>query len=141
MVVQILVGTVLIATTIIVSMILVALAIRFLAKHGAWLSRGNPLVKSSFALTGVTIWLIFVLTLTMWIWALAFYGLGLFDNLETALYFSMVAFTTLGFGDVTLPESWRLLSGFVAANGLILFGLSTAFLIELLSRLRQSQTK
>jgi hypothetical protein len=47
----------------------------------------------------------------------------------------MVSFTTLGFGDVTLPHDWRLLSGIIAANGLILFGLNTAFLIEILNRL------
>jgi len=68
-------------------------------------------------------------------WALAFWSIGAFEGLERALYFSMVSFTTLGFGDVTLPQNWRLLSGIIAANGLILFGLNTAFLIEILQRL------
>ena len=63
--------------------------------------------------------------------------LGAFETLERALYFSVVVFTTLGFGDITLPEPLRLLSGLSAANGLLLFGLSTAYLVEFLSGLRQ----
>ncbi|MEM9736953.1 MAG: ion channel, partial [Pseudomonadota bacterium] len=51
-----------------------------------------------------------------------------------ALYFSVVAFTTLGFGDVLLPQEWRLLAGLSAANGLLIFGVSTAFLVEVFRR-------
>jgi len=32
---------------------------------------------------------------------------GAIEHLETARYFSMVTFTTLGYGDVTLPSDWR----------------------------------
>jgi hypothetical protein len=53
-------------------------------------------------------------------------GLGAIETLETAVYFSTVTFTTLGFGDITLDEDWRLLSSFEAANGLLMFGWSTA---------------
>ena len=75
----------------------------------------------------------------MWIWAAAYVGIGAIESLEPALYFSVVAFTTLGFGDITLPLEWRLLSGLTAANGLLLFGLSTAFLVEFLIKLRRAQ--
>ena len=60
------------------------------------------------------------------------------------MYFSAITFTTVGFGDATLPEEWRQLSGVLGANGLILFSLSTAFLFEVLRRLfgsRQDQNK
>ena len=83
----------------------------------------------------MTIWLLLALGLGVWVWALAFMILGLFETMEAALYFSAVAFTSLGFGDVTLDAKWRLLSGFIAANGLILFSLATAFLIEVMRRL------
>ena len=45
-----------------------------------------------------------------------------------------VSATTLGYGDTLLSEKWKLLSGFIAANGLILFSLNTAFLFEALRR-------
>ena len=72
----------------------------------------------------------------MLLWALFLVALGVFNNLESSLYFSMISFTTLGFGDVILPPQWRLLSGFIAIDGFFLFGLNTAFVFEVLRRLR-----
>lgn len=80
-----------------------------------------------------------MITASVWIWALAFLWLDLFPTLEEAVYFSLVAFTTLGFGDVLLPRDWRLLSGMAAANGLLNFGLLTAMLVETMRTLRRGQ--
>ena len=55
--------------------------------------------------------------------------------------FSLVSFTTLGFGDILLDEPYRLLSGMMAADGLILFGLTTAFLIEFIRSLHVAQAE
>lgn len=73
-------------------------------------------------------------TVEAWCWAIILWQLGEFADLQTALYFAVVAATTLGYGDLTLSESWRLLGTFVAMGGLILLGTSTAFLIELMRR-------
>jgi hypothetical protein len=64
--------------------------------------------------------------LQMAIWAWLFMLLGEFDNFTHALYFSGVTFATLGYGDVVLSEGWRLLSALEAANGILMFGVSTA---------------
>ena len=80
-----------------------------------------------------------MLTVAVWIWAVAFRLLGIFGTLEASVYFSLVAFTTLGFGDVLLPQEWRLLSGLSAANGLLMFGLMTAVLVETLRETRGMQ--
>ena len=73
----------------------------------------------------------------IWLWAILFLYLEphILPNLESALYFSTSAFTTVGFGDVFLDEKWRLLSSFESANGFILFGWSTAFIFEIISKL------
>ena len=55
---------------------------------------------------------------------------------EPALYFSTVSFTTLGYGDIVLGPDWRIMSAIEGANGLILFGWSTAFLISMMSKMR-----
>ena len=55
--------------------------------------------------------------------------------MQSALYFSTVTFTTLGYGDITLQERWKLLSSFEAVNGIVLFGVSTAFVFAVLKRL------
>lgn len=66
-----------------------------------------------------------------WSWAAVFVAVGEFDTFEPALYFSTVTATTLGYGDVTLSETWRLVGAFEAMGGLILFAASTAFLLAL----------
>ena len=69
------------------------------------------------------------------IWAVTYLGIGAFEILDDALYFSIVTFTTLGFGDITLSEEWRLLSSFEAANGIIIFGWSTAIFMAVVQRI------
>ncbi len=69
------------------------------------------------------------------LWAVLFLYLGEFTKFGNALYFSIVTSSTLGYGDITLTQQWRLLGSFASMGGLILFGASTAFMIELMSRL------
>lgn len=65
-------------------------------------------------------------------WAGAYLSLGAFSDIEPALYFSIVTFTSLGYGDIVLTEQWRLLASFQAANGIILFGWTTAIAFAVL---------
>jgi len=62
-------------------------------------------------------------------WALLYTALGAFKDFETALYFSGVTFTSLGYGDVVLTGRMRLLGPLQAANGLMMFGITTALFI------------
>jgi voltage-gated potassium channel Kch len=62
----------------------------------------------------------------MAIWALLFRVIGEFDDFQTALYHSAVNFVTLGYGDIVMSPRWRLLGALEAANGILMFGLSTA---------------
>jgi hypothetical protein len=67
------------------------------------------------------------------LWA-GFYRLwSLFPDYESALYFSLTSFTTIGYGDVLMPEKWRLLGCIEGLTGVLLSGLSTAFLFVILS--------
>jgi len=134
---QIFLGSLVIPVTIFVQIWFIRVAIKRLkSMYGGRsptprLSQTLPVV---LVLSAATLWLLAALSIAIWIWAGFFQILGCFDTLEKSLYFSMVSFTTLGFGDVTLPQEWRILSGMIAANGLVLFGLNTAFLIEVLHR-------
>jgi uncharacterized membrane protein len=62
-------------------------------------------------------------------WALLYSALGAFEDFETAMYFSGVTFTSLGYGDVVLDGRMRLLGPLQAANGLMMFGITTAVFI------------
>ena len=84
----------------------------------------------------LSLWLMAAHSIEIAMWAKLFLHLDLFGSFEPALYFAAVSYTTLGFGDVLLAEEWRMLSGATAASGLLLFGLSAAFLIETTAKLR-----
>lgn len=75
----------------------------------------------------------------IWLWAFLYLLIGAEPDFEQALYFSTTTFTTVGFGDVVLDKQWRLLSSFQAANGFILFGWSTAFIFEIMSKLYKEE--
>lgn len=59
-------------------------------------------------------------------WAVLYRSLGALEDFETAMYFSGVTFTSLGYGDVVLTGRIRLLAPLQAANGLMMFGITTA---------------
>ena len=65
----------------------------------------------------------------IWLWAGLFLYLDILHTLESALYFSTVTSTTVGYGDVVLGPDWRLLGSIQGMGGIILFGISTAFVV------------
>ncbi|MDJ1008930.1 MAG: ion channel [Paracoccaceae bacterium] len=139
MVSQLGLGAALILATILIGAgVWLGLELAFLRLHG-WLMRPPHRPKLVAALVVALLGTLAMITVSVWLWALAFYGLGIFADLEAALYFSLVAFTTLGFGDVLLPLEWRLLGGMTAANGFLSFGLVTALLVETLRNVRIGQ--
>lgn len=99
-----------------------------------WLDRTKAFGYGHFPLLYdlcvASLWILLVLTTSVWGWAALYLTLGLFEALEPALYFSIASFTTVGYGDVVLEPGWRLLAGLTATHGLLTFGLFTAFLVE-----------
>jgi Ion channel len=75
------------------------------------------------------------------LWAVFYYTQNLFDDFETSLYFSMVSFTTLGYGDVLLPKRWRLLGVVEGFSGVLLCGISTAFIFAVINGVFQAQLR
>lgn len=71
------------------------------------------------------------------LWAVFYYTQNLFSDFETSLYFSMVSFTTIGYGDVLLPRRWRLLGVIEGFSGVLLCGISTAFIFAVMNAMLQ----
>ena len=141
MITQLLIGGVLIAATVTAQVLFFGAAIMVLNKYGDGLAKPPLVRKTVVSLIAVVLWLMVGHSVGAWIWAAAYMLVGAFDALEPALYFSLVTFTTLGYGDITLSPEWRLLSALAAANGLLIFGLSTAFLVEFLSHVTKAQQR
>jgi len=66
---------------------------------------------------------------------LVFAGSGEFHDFAAAIYHSAENYTTLGYGDVVMSASWRLLGPLEAADGMLMFGVSTALIFTLINRL------
>jgi hypothetical protein len=73
-------------------------------------------------------------TLEVFVWALAYAIVGAAPAGSDILYFAFVNYTTLGYGDITPVESWRLNGPMTAMNGILMFGWSTAVLFEVLRK-------
>jgi hypothetical protein len=139
MLVQLILGSGLITLTAIVAALSWWGLEAFLTRTHNWVERQPHGPKLTVMLCLAMLWSIAMVTASVWIWALTLRVLEIFPTTEASVYFSLVVFTTLGFGDVLLPVEWRLLGGLAAANGLLVFGLLTAMLVETLrqTRLRQ----
>ena len=133
--IQLVLGTlVIIASVIFHVAALVGLA-RFLRRIDPRLPFPGSMFHTMLVLGLAMLVIIGIHTIEAWGWAAIYLRLGEFEEFEDALYFSVVTATTLGYGDITLSDSWRILATFEAMGGLILFGGSTAFLLGLMRRI------
>lgn len=107
-------------------------SLELLMKHGPLRDRMR---RTHFYWIGGVVLLMFVVSVVeVAIWAGVYLSLNAIEGFEQALYFSTVTFTTLGYGDIVLDERWRLLAAFEAANGIIMFGWTTAIVIAAVQR-------
>lgn len=135
-----LIGVLLVAATIVIQATGTSVWVRFLGDRytgadGRW--AGN---RWLVILSGTGLLLVFLHTIQIVLWAMTYRLIlpaGELETFETAVYFSFVTFTTLGYGDITLSEGWRLLSGIQAMNGILLVGWSTAILFAVVQRIWQ----
>lgn len=75
------------------------------------------------------LFLVILHSIEITIWSLVYLvlpGIEEIKTFEEAIYFSIVTYTSLGYGDITLNPTWRIIAGFEAINGIILIGWTTA---------------
>ena len=69
------------------------------------------------------------------LWAAVYYfnpEISSLSSFSESVYFSLITFTTIGYGDVVIDSDWRILAGLEAINGIILVGWSTAMVFSFL---------
>jgi Ion channel len=114
----------------------VRLALLLVRRRGSMVRRFGT-AHNSMVLIGVFGALLLLHLTESCIWGAFYRWRGLFENYETSLYFSLGTYTTLGYGDVLLPQRWRLLGSLEGITGVLLCGLSTAFLFSVVNSLFQ----
>jgi Ion channel len=73
------------------------------------------------------------------LWAILFILCGEFQEFGIAYYHSAVNYTTLGYGDLIMSPAWKLLGPLEAADGMLMFGVSTAIIFAIIVRLIQAR--
>src|SRR5215813_2251642 len=121
--------------------------------HGMALSAGVDLFRRERRLgrAGTIFWKdVAIVTLTVTIalaahlieialWAVLFLFSGEFSEFGAAYYHSAVNYTTLGYGDIVMSAAWKVLGPMEAADGMLMFGISTALVFALIQRLIQTR--
>lgn len=86
----------------------------------------------------LAVWMIACHLIEITAWALLYLWQAAMPDLQSAVYFSAVTYTTTGYGDLVLPPEWRLVGGVEALTGILMCGWSTAFFFELLREMTRA---
>jgi hypothetical protein len=101
--------------------------------------RPTPAVPKFWSSTGQLVHVAFLTVLLhlaqILVWAAYYAWLGALPDFATASYFSAVTYTTTGYGDLVLPEEWRLACGVEALTGILMCGLSTGMFLAVFSHI------
>ncbi|MEO7635400.1 MAG: ion channel [Sphingomicrobium sp.] len=132
MVKQLVLATAMVMVTVGIHLIGLALLVRVLRSHNRLFQRMKIIPLT--LLLAATIGIIVIHTVEIWLFAALYIELHAFQTFEQALYFSTVSYAAIGYGDVLMPHAWRIVGAIEGATGIIMLGLSTAFLISLLTQ-------
>jgi hypothetical protein len=129
----------LVAGTVVVHAVGLAALIKTLAgRHTQLPTRVWPMIR---LVVGLTWALILIHLIEVAIWALFFLWAECLPDAESAFYFSGVTYATVGYGDVVLPQPWRLLGPLEGLTGILMCGLSTGFFFAIFSRILGARLK
>jgi hypothetical protein len=133
------VGLLAVLCTILIHSVALGISVRFFRR------------ERKLGLVGPRVWVnlgIFVLTMSIAftahlieiaLWAALFVLCGEFKSLGLAFYHSAVNYSTLGYGDLIMSSSWKLLGPLEAADGALMFGVSTAMVFTIAQRLMHAR--
>ena len=96
---------------------------------------GAPFWRVTWGLVRVAWWLVVMHLAEIAVWATFYWWQECLPDAESSFYFSGVTYTTVGYGDLVLPQEWRLLGPVEGLTGILMCGLSTGFFFALLSRM------
>jgi len=138
---QILIGVGVIIATAIIHGFILSLALVHLSPLSRWAVKVESAARITLAVSATVIWIMIAHILGVALWALVFVAVDAIPDADTAFYFSLVAYTTLGLGDILPGENWDILTGLCAANGFLIFGWSTAFQVQYFDQLNKMRAE
>ena len=127
-------GTLLISFNVVIHTVGLIILARWMSWIVRWFRLHRHSLGKTIAMVTTVLGLFLVHTIEVWVWAFAYWAIGVVNGLEEAVYFSTVTFSTLGYGDITPAVGWRVFAALEAMNGFILIGWSIAYLIAASTR-------
>jgi voltage-gated potassium channel len=97
-----------------------------------WERHGGIFINT-LSLTWVVGTLVLLHILEIAVYACFYYWVGIVPSFETAGYFSITTYTTVGYGDVVLPKEWRTFGASEALIGILMTAWSTGLLITVVN--------
>jgi hypothetical protein len=140
MLINLLIGLPITVLCLLLQAVMVGLSLRRYVEFRQRLTKPSP-SSTILILSLVMLFMLFGNFLQMAIWAGLFVVLNEFQSFSQAMYFSGVTFATLGYGDLVLSPARQLLSALEAANGILMFGVSTAVMTAALSDTLKQYTR
>jgi hypothetical protein len=113
-------------------------AIRRLRSQGTTAPQFWPWTWLFIRLAG---WIVLLHLIEITVWALFYVWASAMPELQSALYFSAVTYTTTGYGDLVLPKEWQLVGAVEALTGILMCGWSTGFFFAVVSRMFTAETR
>ena len=132
MIAKILAGWALVASCVVIHAAGITAAMRLVRNHPA---TSSAFWRWTWLFVRLAGWMIFLHLIEIALWAWFYLRQNAMPDLQSALYFSAVTYTTTGYGDLVLPKAWRLEGGIEALTGILMCGWSTGFFFAILSRM------
>jgi len=132
---QILWGSLYLGACLLLQIVFLAMAEQTLDKTKNWLHRRRPVWRVMLIFVLALMFIVTSHTAQVWVWAIIYVYWEVLPDWNSAVYFSLVTYTSLGYGDIVLAPGVRIFAGFAAVTGLLGFGISTAYLVALMARL------
>jgi len=137
--IPLLVGACVVVCTMLIHGLALNGAVRFV-RHEKQVGRAGTHFWSDLGIVTLTMSIALVAHLMeIALWAVLFKICGEFPDLATAYYHSAVNYTTLGYGDLIMTPSWKLLGPMEAADGMLMFGVSTAIIFAVIQKLIETR--
>ncbi|MGC3937785.1 ion channel [Roseobacter sp. EG26] len=131
---QIMFGSAVLLVCSLLHILIVARLVRYLRNHDHFAEHRNTR-HQILTVCALFLVLLFSHTLQIYISAFSLWAAGALPGYEAPIYYALVTYTTVGYGDVVLDPGFRIAGAMVSVTGILMFGMTTAFVVGLFSRI------
>jgi hypothetical protein len=135
---KLVIGWCLLAVCVVIHAAGVISAVRWIRRQP---SPGKQFLRWTWMFICVAGYVIFLHLSEISAWAFLYFFMRAMPDLQSAFYFSGVTYTTTGYGDLVLPEPWRLVGGIEALTGILMCAWSSGFFFAVVGRMYEEQSE